>query len=113
MSIITGTECGPPSGSRVAMWATFGPANRARASSLSTVIPSPPGHRRMLRLAVMVPQPVDVVGHGALDVVLRAEAGVRSQPGGVEVAVQRPVGIVTRREGDVRARNSGVDRVDE
>ena len=29
ISIIIGTECGPPSGRSVATWAMFGPANRA------------------------------------------------------------------------------------
>ena len=64
-------------------------------------------------LAVVSPQPVDVVRYGALDVVLRPEAGVRPQPGGVEVVVRGPVGIATLREGDVRARNRGVDRGDD
>src|SRR6266508_746935 len=61
-------------------------------------------------LAVVSPQPVDVVRYGALDVVLRPEASVRPQPGGVEVVVRGPVGIAALREGDVRARNDGVDR---
>src|ERR687898_3358178 len=64
-------------------------------------------------LPVVSPQPVDVVRYGALDVVLRPEAGVRPQPGGVEVVVRGPVGIATLREGDVRARNNGVDRGDD
>src|SRR6185312_2768506 len=64
-------------------------------------------------LAVMSPQPADVVRHGALDVVLGPEAGVLAQPGGVEVVVRGPVWIATLREGDVRARNRGVDRGDD
>src|SRR5918994_7265174 len=43
--------------------------------------------RRCSGLAVMSPQPVDVVRYGVLDVVLRPEAGVRPQSGGVEVVV--------------------------
>src|ERR687895_134702 len=64
-------------------------------------------------LPVMSPQPVDIVRYGALDVVLRPEAGVRPQPGDVEVVVRGSVRIATLREGDVRARNRGVDRVDD
>lgn len=56
-------------------------------------------------LAVMSAQPVDVVRYGALDVVLRPEAGVRPQPGGVEVVVRGPVGIATLRKGDVWIRD--------
>jgi hypothetical protein len=56
----------------------------------------------------MSPQPAGVVRYGALDVVLRPEAGVLTQPGGVEIVARGSVGIVPLREGDVRARNSGV-----
>src|SRR6266700_5708015 len=63
-------------------------------------------------LAVVVPQPADVVRDGALDVVLRPEAGVLPQPGDVHVVVRGPSGGAPRREGDVRARDGGVDRGD-
>jgi Ohr subfamily peroxiredoxin len=56
---------------------------------------------------------VNGVALGALDVVLRSKAGVRPQPGGVDVVVRGPVGIATLREGDVRARNGGVDGGDD
>ena len=58
----------------------------------------------MMGLVVVSPEPVDVVRYGAGDVVLRPEAGVGLQPGGVEVEVLRLGGIATLREGDVRAR---------
>src|SRR6185437_11869044 len=48
--------------------------------------------------AVMVPQPVHVIRYGLLHVVLRPEAGVLPQPGGVHVVVRGPPGRTPRRE---------------
>src|SRR3954447_8984261 len=109
MSTITGTECGPPSGRSVAMWAMFGPAKSVRASASSVVMLSSP-EWFLDGLAIVSPQPVGVVRHGALDVVLRLETGVLSQPADVEVVVGRPVRITAFREDDAGARHCRGDR---
>src|SRR6185437_6166946 len=110
----TGTQCGDPSGRTVARWATAVPSSRRRTSGSSTICPSlvdsvaRAGESGCGGLAVMPPQPGGVIGHGVFDVVLRIEAGVRAQPGGVEVVVRRPARIAALGEGDVRAGHGGV-----
>src|SRR5262245_28372089 len=86
----------------------------AGGTSRRTITPVSGIPRRYRRggLAVVSPQPVGVVRYGALDVVLRPEAGVRPQPCGVEVVVRGPIGVATRRERDVRA-GDAVDRGDD
>src|SRR6476646_2723648 len=107
----SGVVWGEPSGRTVARWPSEVPS-RTRRTSGSSMFFSCRGSGAG-GLAVMSPQPADVVRHGALDVVLGPEASVLAQPGGVEVVVRGPVGIATLREGDVRARNRGVDRGDD
>jgi hypothetical protein len=87
-----------------------------RAPGAGEAVGGGPEHRCLVRcggLAVVSPQPVGVVRYGALDVVLRPEAGVGPQPGGVEVVVRGPVGVAALRKRDVRARDRGVDRGDD
>src|SRR5690242_18733803 len=108
MSIITGTECGDPSGRSVAMWAMFGPAKSVRASSSSVVMSA--SVRVLDRLAIVPAEPVRVVRHGARDVIDRPETRVLPQPADVQVVVGRPVRIAALREDDIRTRYRRVDR---
>ena len=83
--------------------AGFRPAGTTRAGGACDARRHPDEYRRVRAgrqcvvrrngLPIMSPQPVSVVRYGALNVVLRPEAGVRPQPGGVEVVVRGRSGL--------------------